>query len=56
MFEIKNHHVANKIVKFIKEYSIIFEKIIKKLQLTIFKCKKNESRHLNDCCLHFERF
>ena len=40
MLEIKNHYVANEIVKFIKKYSINFEKIIKRLQLTIFKYKK----------------
>ena len=40
MLEIKNHHVANKIVKLVKQYFINFEKIMKKLQLIIFKCKK----------------
>ena len=40
MFEIKNHYVANEIVKFIEKYSINLEKIIKRLQLTILKCKK----------------
>ena len=40
MLEIKNHHVANEIVKLVKEYSISFEKIMKRLQLTMFKCKK----------------
>ena len=40
MFEIKNHYVANEIVKLVKKYFINFEKIIKKLQLTIFKYKK----------------
>ena len=40
IFEIRNHHVANEIFKFIKKYSITFEKIMKKLQLTIFKRKE----------------
>ena len=40
MFEIKDHHVTNEAVKFIKKYFINFEKIIKRLQLTIFKYKK----------------
>ena len=40
MFEIKDHYVANEIVKLIKKYSINFEKIMKRLQLTIFKYKK----------------
>ena len=39
MFEIKNHYVANEIVKLVKEYFINFEKIMKRLQLTIFKYK-----------------
>ena len=40
MFEIKNYHVTNEAVKLVKEYFINFKKIMKKLQLTIFKCKK----------------
>ena len=31
MFEIKDHHVADEVVKFIKKYFINFEKIIKRL-------------------------
>ena len=46
MFEIKNHHVANEIVKLVKKYSINFEKIMKRLQLTIFKCKKKMNRDI----------
>ena len=46
MLEVKNHHVANKIVKLVKEYSIDFEKIMKRLQLTIFKCKKKMNRDI----------
>ena len=46
MLEIRDHHVANEIVKLVKEYSINFEKIIKKLQLTVFKCKKKMNRNI----------
>ena len=44
MLEIRDHHVANEIVKLVKEYSINFEKIIKRLQLTVLKCKKKVNR------------
>ena len=40
MLEVKNHHVANEIVKLVKKYFIDFEKIMKRLQLTILKCRK----------------
>ena len=40
MLEIRNHHVANEIVKLVKKYFINFEKIMKRLQLTVLKCKK----------------
>ena len=46
MLEIKNHHVANEIVKLVKKYSINFEKIMKRLQLTVFKCKKKVNRDI----------
>ena len=46
MLEIKNHHVTNEIVKFIKEYFINFEKIMKRLQLIILKCKKKMNRDI----------
>ena len=46
MFEIKNHHVANEIVQFIKKYSNNFEKIMKKLQLTVLKRKKKMNRNI----------
>ena len=46
MLEVRNHHIANEIVKLVKKYSIDFEKIVKKLQLTIFKCKKKMSRDI----------
>ena len=46
MLEIKNHHVANEAVKLVKKYSINFEKIMKRLQLTIFKCKKKMNRSI----------
>ena len=44
MLEVKNHHVANEAVKLVKKYFINFEKVMKRLQLTIFKCKKKMSR------------
>ena len=44
MLEVKNHHVANEIVKLVKKYSINLEKIMKRLQLTIFKRKEKMSR------------
>ena len=43
MLEIRNHHVANEVVKLVKEYFINFEKIMKKLQLTIFKYIKKKN-------------
>ena len=46
MLEVKNHHVANEIIKFVKEYFIDFEKIIKREQLIIFKCRKKISRDI----------
>ena len=46
MLEIKDHHVANEVVKLVKKYSINFEKIIKRLQLTVFKCKKKMNRDI----------
>ena len=46
MLEIKNHHVANEAVKLVKKYSINSEKIMKRLQLTVFKHKKKMSRDI----------
>ena len=46
ILEIKNHHIANETVKFIKKYFINFEKIMIKLQLTIFKRKKKINRNI----------
>ena len=46
MFEVKDHHIANEIVKLIKKYFINFEKIIKRLQLTILKCKEKMNRSI----------
>ena len=40
MLEVKNHHVANEIVKLIKKYFNNLEKIMKKLQLTVLKYKE----------------
>ena len=44
MLEIRNHHVANEIVKLIKKYSINLEKIMKRLQLTVLRRKKKINR------------
>ena len=46
MLEIKNHHVANEAVKLVKKYSINFEKIMKRLQLTVLKCKEKMNRSI----------
>ena len=46
MLEIKDHHIANKTVKLVKKYSINFEKIIKRLQLTVFKCREKMDRDI----------
>ena len=46
ILEIKDHYIANKIVKLVKKYFINLEKIMKKLQLTIFKCKKKMNRNI----------
>ena len=46
MFEIRNPHVANETVKFIKKYFINFEKIMKRLQLTIFKYRKKMNQDI----------
>ena len=46
MFEIRDHHIANDIVKLIKNYFIDLEKIIKRLQLIVLKCKKKMNRRI----------
>ena len=46
MLEIRDHYIANEIVKFIKKYSNNLEKIMKKLQLTIFKYKEKINRSI----------
>ena len=46
MLEIRNHYVANEVVKLVKKYFINFEKIMKRLQLTIFKYKKKMNRDI----------
>ena len=46
MLKIRNHHVADEAVKLVKKYFINFEKIMKRLQLTIFKCKKKMNRNI----------
>ena len=44
MLEIKDHHVANETVKLVKKYFINFEKIMKRLQLTVLRCRKKMNR------------
>ena len=46
MFEIRNHHVADEIVKLVKKYFINFEKIMKRLQLTVLKCREKMNRSI----------
>ena len=46
MLEVRNHHVANETVKLVKKYSINFEKIMKRLQLTVLKHKKKMNRSI----------
>ena len=43
MLKIRNHYIANKIIELTKEYFTNFEKIMKRLKLTIltFKRKRN---------------
>ena len=52
MLKVKNYHVANKIVKLVKEYFINFEKIMKKLQLTVIKCKKKMNRNIRTTAVY----
>ena len=56
ILEIRNYHIANEIVKFIKKYFINFKKIIKRLQLIVLKRKKKESKYSSNYLLHFKRF
>ena len=46
MLEIKDHYIANEIVKLVKKYFINLEKIMKRLQLTIFKHKEKMNRDI----------
>ena len=46
MLGIRNHHVANEIIKLVKKYFINFEKVMKRLQLTVLKCKKKMNRNI----------
>ena len=52
MLEVKNHHVANETVKLVKEYFINFEKIMKRLQLTILKHKKKMNRNIQTTAVY----
>ena len=46
MFEIRDHHVANETVKLIKKYFISFEKIMKRLQLTVLRRREKITRDI----------
>ena len=46
MLEIRNHHVANEVVKLIKKYFINLKKIIKRLQLIVLKRRKKLNRNI----------
>ena len=52
MLEIRDHHVADEIVKLIKKYFINFEKIMKRLQLTVLKCKKKMNRNIRTTAVY----
>ena len=52
ILEIKNHHIADEIVKLIKKYFINFEKIMKRLQLTILKCKKKMNQDIRTSAVY----
>ena len=52
MLEVKSHHVANEIVKLIKEQFMYFEKIMRRLQLTIFKYKKKMNRDIRTTAVY----
>ena len=59
MLEIKDHHVANEAIKLVKKYSINLEKIMKKLQLTVFRRRKKMSQSIRATAVyilnHFKR-
>ena len=46
IFEIKNHHITNEIVKLFRKYFFNFKKIIERLQLIVFKRRKEMSRSI----------
>ena len=52
MLEIRNYHVADETVKLVKKYFINFEKIMKRLQLTILKRKKKISRSIRTTAVY----
>ena len=52
MLEVKNHHVADEIVKLVKKSFINFEKIMKRLQLTILKCRKKMNRNIRTIVIY----
>ena len=52
MLEVRDHHVTNEVVKFVKKYFIDFEKIMKRLQLTIFKYRKKMNRDIRATAIY----
>ena len=46
MLKVKDHYVANEIIKLIKKYFINFKKIMKRLQLIVFKCRKKINQNI----------
>ena len=52
MLEIRDHHVANETVKLAKKYFINLEKIMKRLQLTVFKCKEKMNRNIRTTAVY----
>ena len=52
MLGIRDHHVANKIVKLIKEYSNHLQKIMERLQLTVLKRRKKMNRDIRTTAVY----
>ena len=52
MLGVRNHHVANKIVKLIKKYFINFKKIMEKLQLTVLRRREKINRDIRTIIIY----
>ena len=52
MLEIKNHYIANEIVKLIKKYFINFKNVMKRLQLIVLKRKKKMNRNIRTTAIY----